>query len=80
MGDLFLLVFIIILFAIAGWIGVTAGRLTTNGHWHKRYRHTCGYHTEYKHNTKPCGGCGADDGQWEVVTMRALVFGWEAQS
>lgn len=80
MGDLLLLVFFIILFAIAGCIGLTAGRLITNGHWHKRWCHTCGYHTEWEHKTKPCAGCGANDSQWKVVTMRALVLGWAVKS
>jgi len=80
MGELLLLCFFIMLLPITIWHGVTVGRLITNGHWHKRYLHTCGYHTEWEHKTKPCAGCGANDSQWKVVTMRALVFGWEAQS
>jgi hypothetical protein len=62
----------------AVFLGLTIGRISVYGHWHKRYRHTCGFHTKFTHEQSPCASCGDDSGKWAETTMKATwPFGWQ---
>lgn len=70
------LMLIFLICCIPAAIGLVWGRWDAYGGWHKRYRHTCGYHTKYK--TQACPKCGKEDDEYEALTGRALFpLGWE---
>lgn len=70
----------IILMPFGMLLGWRLGVVTSNGRWHQRWVHDCGFHTEFEFETKPCAKCGKHDSKWRHRIMRARLFGWEKKS
>jgi len=71
----------ILLFALpvaAASLGIAVGRWDTDGDWHKRYTHKCGWHSKHGAFLTVCPKCGDENAKFKTVVARALFpLGWE---
>lgn len=61
--------------------GLSLARVVTDGKWHNRHRHKCGYHQITLgriRDTDVCPNCGQKNPVWEHFIARAKwPLGWE---